>query len=59
MKAQEIELDKYISLKKFLDLNPDIKLKNLKKIIEIGGYGCMSDIFLKINKKINYTIYNV
>lgn len=47
-------------IKKFLDLNPDIKLKNLKKIIEIGGgYGCMSDIFLKINKKINYTIYDM
>ena len=47
-------------IKKFLDLNPSIKLKNLKKIIEIGGgYGCMADIFFKINKKVNYTIYDM
>ncbi len=47
-------------IKKFLDLNPSIKLKNLKKIIEIGGgYGCMADIFSKINKKVNYTIYDM
>ena len=47
-------------IKKFLDLNPSIKIKKLKKIIEIGGgYGCMADIFLKINKNINYTIYDM
>ena len=47
-------------IKKFLELNPTIKLTNLKKIIEIGGgYGCMTDIFFKINKKINYTIYDM
>ena len=47
-------------IKKFLDLNPSIKLTNLKKIIEIGGgYGCMTDIFFKINKKVNYTIYDM
>ncbi len=47
-------------LKKFIDLNPKVKFKNIKKIIEIGGgYGCMTDIFFKINKKINYTIYDM
>jgi len=47
-------------IKKFLDLNPSIKIKNLKKIIEIGGgYGCMADIFFKINKKVSYTIYDM
>ena len=47
-------------IKKFLDLNPTIKLKEIKKIIEIGGgYGCMVDIFFKLNKKINYTIYDM
>ena len=47
-------------IKKFVDLNPSIKIKKLKKIIEIGGgYGCMADIFLKINKNINYTIYDM
>ena len=35
-------------LKKFLDLNQRVKLNRINKIIEIGGgYGCMSDIFLK------------
>ena len=47
-------------IKKFLDLNPSVKLKNIKKITEIGGgYGCMADIFLKINKRVNYTIYDM
>ena len=47
-------------LKKFLDLNPSVQLKEIKKIIEIGGgYGSMADIFFKINKKINYTIYDM
>ena len=47
-------------IKKFLDLNPSIEIKKIKKIIEIGGgYGCMADIFLKINKNINYTIYDM
>lgn len=47
-------------IKKFLDLNPAVKIKKIKKIIEIGGgYGCMADIFLKINKKVNYTIYDM
>ena len=47
-------------IKKFIDLNPKVKLKKINKIIEIGGgYGCMADIFLKINKNINYTIYDM
>ena len=47
-------------IKKFLDLNAKVKLKKIKKIIEIGGgYGCMADIFMKINKNINYTIYDM
>ena len=47
-------------VKKFLDLNPKIKLKKIKKIIEIGGgYGCMADIFVKNNKNVNYTIYDM
>ena len=47
-------------IKKFLDLNPTVKLKNINKITEIGGgYGCMADIFLKINKRVNYTIYDM
>ena len=47
-------------IKKFLDLNPDFNIKKIKKVIEIGGgYGCMADIFLKINQKLNYTIYDM
>ncbi len=47
-------------IKKFLDLNTKVKLKKIKKIVEIGGgYGCMADIFIKINKKVNYTIYDM
>ncbi len=47
-------------LKKFLDLNRRVKLNRINKIIEIGGgYGCMSDIFFKINKNISYTIYDM
>ena len=44
-------------IKKFLDLNPSVNLKKLKKIIEIGGgYGCMADIFFKINRNLLYNI---
>ena len=47
-------------IKKFIN---SIKLKNLDKIqniIEIGGgYGCMADIFKKLNQKISYTIYDM
>ncbi len=47
-------------IKKFLDLNPTVKIKEIKKIFEIGGgYGCMADIFIKINKNVNYTIYDM
>ena len=47
-------------LKKFLDLNPTVNLGKLNKIIEIGGgYGCMADIFFKINSKVKYAIYDM
>ena len=46
-------------IKKFLDLNPTVKLKNINKITEIGGgYGCMARIFSKINNKIKYTCFD-
>ena len=47
-------------LKKILDSSEKIKLFGINKIIEVGGgYGCMADIFKKINKKISYTIYDM
>ena len=39
--------------------NTDIKFKKIKNVFEFGaGYGCMADIFSKINKKINYRIFD-
>ena len=47
-------------LKKFLDNYKTLKLNKINRIIEIGGgYGCMADIFKKVNKKIPYTIYDM
>jgi hypothetical protein len=48
-------------IKKFCDsLNTNIKISKIKNIIEIGGgYGCMADIYKKINKKVSYTIYDM
>ncbi len=47
-------------IKKFIQNKIEIKLHNLKNIIEIGGgYGCMADIFKKIDKNVNYTIYDM
>ena len=47
-------------LKKFLDLNPSFNLKEIRSVIEIGGgYGCMADIFHKLNKNIKFTIYDM
>ena len=43
-------------IKKFLDHKKAL-LKNIKNVIELGGgYGCMADIFYKLNKNINYSI---
>ncbi len=47
-------------LKKFLDLNPTVKLNKIKSVTEIGGgYGCMADVFIKLNKNIKFTIYDM
>ena len=47
-------------LKKFIENKDNLKLKDIRNIIEIGGgYGCMADIFKKINKKVSYTIYDM
>lgn len=45
-------------LKKFLDYS-NINLSNIKYILEIGGgYGCMAQIFKKINKNCTYLIFD-
>lgn len=45
-------------LKKYLDFSKNNILK-IKNIIEIGGgYGCMAQIFKKINKTCNYVIFD-
>ena len=45
-------------LKKFNDISL-INLKKIKNVIEIGGgYGCMASIFKRINKKVNYYIFD-
>ncbi len=47
-------------IKKFLDGTKSINLRKIQNVIEIGGgYGCMADIFIKLNKKISYTIYDM
>ena len=47
-------------LKKFLNSTNSINLKKMHNIIEVGGgYGCMADIFIKLNKKVSYTIYDM
>jgi len=47
-------------IKKFLDSVKSINLNKIQNIIEVGGgYGCMADIFIKLNKKISYTIYDM
>tara|TARA_Y100000590_G_C15629002_1_gene980454 strand:+ start:82 stop:1026 length:945 start_codon:yes stop_codon:yes gene_type:complete len=47
-------------IKKFLNSSKSVKLKKIQNIIEIGGgYGCMADIFSKLNNKISYTIYDM
>ena len=47
-------------IKKFLNSSKSVKLKKIQNIIEIGGgYGCMADIFCKLNNKISYTIYDM
>lgn len=47
-------------IKKFLDSDKSIDIKNINKIIELGGgYGCMADIFKRINKNNSYTIYDM
>ncbi len=47
-------------LKKFLDLTPNVKLRKIKSVTEIGGgYGCMADIFYNLNKNIKFTIYDM
>lgn len=48
-------------IKKFLDnLNKKIKINKINNVIEIGGgYGCMADIYKKINKNVSYTIYDM
>jgi len=45
-------------LKKYLDFSKNNILK-IKNIIEIGGgYGCMAQIFKKVNKNCNYVIFD-
>ena len=45
-------------LKKFCDFSK-IKIKEIKKVLEIGGgYGCMARIFSKLNSKIKYIIFD-
>jgi hypothetical protein len=45
-------------LKKFCDF-ANINLNTIKKVLEIGGgYGCMARIFSKINRKIQYIIFD-
>jgi len=45
-------------LKKFCDFSK-IKIKEIKKVLEIGGgYGCMARIFTKLNSKIKYIIFD-
>ena len=48
-------------IKKILDnLNNKIKINKIKNVVEIGGgYGCMADIYKKINKNVSYTIYDM
>jgi len=47
-------------IKKFLNSLKSINLDKIQNIIEVGGgYGCMADIFSKLNKKISYTIYDM
>ena len=47
-------------IKKFLNSSKSINLNKIQNIIEIGGgYGCMADIFYKLNNKISYTIYDM
>ena len=47
-------------LKQFYETLDRNKLKNIKNIVEIGGgYGCLAQVFSKINKNINYTIYDM
>ena len=47
-------------IKKFLNGSKLININKIQNIIEIGGgYGCMADIFIRLNKKISYTIYDM
>jgi hypothetical protein len=47
-------------IQKFLRNTVQINLNKLQTIIELGGgYGCMAQIFCKLNKKINYNIYDM
>ena len=47
-------------IKKFLNSSKLININKIHNIIEIGGgYGCMADIFIRLNKKISYTIYDM
>ena len=47
-------------IKKFISSIKLINLNKIQNIIEVGGgYGCMADIFVKLNKKISYTIYDM
>ncbi len=47
-------------IKKFLDHKKNLALSNIKNVIEIGGgYGCMAQIFYKLNKNVNYSIYDM
>ncbi len=47
-------------IKKFLNSSKLIEINKIQNIIEIGGgYGCMADIFIRLNRKISYTIYDM
>ena len=47
-------------IQKFLRNTKEINLNKIQTIIELGGgYGCMAQLFYKLNKKINYNIYDM
>ena len=47
-------------LKKFLEQTKNNDFNSIKNIVELGGgYGCMAQIFKRLNKKINYQIYDM
>lgn len=47
-------------IQKFLQHTEEININKIKTIVELGGgYGCMAQLFYKLNKDINYNIYDM